>query len=255
MNPLKETDGKWTMDFDSLSDLISEKTKMIIICNPHNPVGRAWNYEELKKLTDICLKNNILILSDEIHCDLVLQGNVHTNIAGISREVSDITVTCIAPSKTFNLGGLSTSSVVISNPILRKYFNKTIERIHISNGNIFGTVASIAAYTEGKEWRNKFLEYINRNVALTEEYFRNNIPEIIPVHPEATYMIWLDCRKLGMTGSELQDFFINKAGVGLNEGSTFGPGGEGFMRMNLATTSSLVLKALDRIANAVNGIR
>jgi cystathionine beta-lyase len=255
MNPLKETDGKWTMDFDSLSDLISEKTKMIIICNPHNPVGRAWNYEELKKLTDICLKNNILILSDEIHCDLVLQGNVHTNIAGISREVSDITVTCIAPSKTFNLGGLSTSSVVISNPILRKYFNKTIERIHISNGNIFGTVASIAAYTEGKEWRNKFLEYINRNVALTEEYFRNNIPEIIPVHPEATYMIWLDCRKLGMTGSELQDFFVNKAGVGLNEGSTFGPGGEGFMRMNLATTSSLVLKALDRIANAVNGIR
>ena len=138
--------------------------------------------------------------------------------------------------------------MVISNPILRKYFNKTIERIHISNGNIFGTVASIAAYTEGKEWRNKFLEYINRNVALTEEYFRNNIPEIIPVHPEATYMIWLDCRKLGMTGSELQDFFINKAGVGLNEGSTFGPGGEGFMRMNLATTSSLVLKALDRIA-------
>lgn len=255
MNPLKETDGRWTMDFDSLSNLISEQTKMIIICNPHNPVGRAWNYEELKKLTDICLKNNILILSDEIHCDLVLQGNVHTNIAGISKEVSDIAVTCIAPSKTFNLGGLSTSSVIISNPILRKYFNKTIERIHISNGNIFGTVASIAAYTEGKEWRNKFLEYINRNIILTEEFFRKNIPEIIPVHPEATYMIWLDCRKLGMTGSELQDFFVNKAGVGLNEGSTFGPGGEGFMRMNLATTSSLVLKALDRIANAVNGIR
>ena len=162
------------------------------------------------------------------------------------QEVSDITMHALHLAKHLILGAINFICGNI-NPILRKYFNKTIERIHISNGNIFGTVASIAAYTEGKEWRNKFLEYINRNVALTEEYFRNNIPEIIPVHPEATYMIWLDCRKLGMTGSDLQDFFVNKAGVGLNEGSTFGPGGEGFMRMNLATTSSLVLKALDRM--------
>ncbi|MDY0097854.1 MAG: PatB family C-S lyase [Bacteroidales bacterium] len=255
MNPLKETEGRWTMDFDSLSDLISETTKMIIISNPHNPVGRAWNYEELKKLTDICLKNNILILSDEIHCDLVLPGNVHTNVAGISREVSDITVTCIAPSKTFNLAGLSTSSVIISNPVLRKYFNKTVERIHIGNGNVFGTVASIAAYTEGKEWRSEMLEYLSRNVLLTEEFLWKNIPEIIPVHPEATYMIWLDCRKLEMTPGKLQDFFVKKAGVGLNEGSTFGPGGDGFMRMNLATTRSVVLEALDRIAKAVCAIR
>lgn len=250
-NRLIEKDGKWKMDFDSLTASIDEKTKMIIISNPHNPVGRAWSSEELEMLAEICLRSNIIILSDEIHCDLVLPGFRYTPVANISGKISDITVTCIAPSKTFNLAGLSTSSVIISNPVLRKYFNRKIDTLHIGNGNIFGTVASIAAYSEGNEWLDSLLAYIEKNVNLVMDFCSINIPEIIPVRPEATYMIWLDCRKLGMSGNELYNFFINKAGVGMNEGSTFGPGGEGFMRMNLGTNRKTVLRALELIKKAV----
>lgn len=254
-NQLVESNGKWVMDFDSLTRSITSETRMIIISNPHNPVGRAWKPEELIQLADICRRNNVLILSDEIHCDLILPGYLHTPLAYLSEEISDITVTCIAPSKTFNLAGLSTSSLVISNPVLRKYFNSRIEHLHIGNGNIFGTIASIAAYSEGSEWIDRLMEYLNRNVDYVIEYCSAHIPEIEPVQPEATYMIWLDCRKMGMTGSELKDFFIKKAGIGMNEGSTFGPGGEGFMRMNLATTNRNVRKAMEQIKQAISRYR
>jgi len=251
-NPLIEKDGKWRMDTDSLASSIDENSKMIIISNPHNPVGRVWSYQELAELADICLKNNIIILSDEIHCDLVLPGYKHTAVAGISQKIADITVTCVAPSKTFNLAGLSTSSVIISNPVLRKYFDRKIETLHIGYGNIFGNIASSAAYSRGDEWLDSLLKYIDGNVSLVMDYCSTRIPLIVPVRPEATYMIWLDCRKLGMKGQDLQDFFIRKAGVGLNEGSTFGPGGEGFMRMNLATSRKTVMIAMDKIEKAVS---
>jgi len=250
-NQLVESDGRWIMDFDSLIRSITSETRMIMISNPHNPVGRVWKPDELKQLADICRKNNILILSDEIHCDLILPGYFHTPVACLSEEISDITVTCIAPSKTFNLAGLSTSSLVISNPVLRKYFNSKIEHLHIGNGNIFGTIASIAAYSEGYEWLDGLMEYLNQNVDYVIDYCNALIPEIEPVQPEATYMIWLDCRKMGMTGRELQEFFVSNARVGMNEGSTFGPGGEGFMRMNLATTNRNVRKAMEQIEQAV----
>jgi cystathionine beta-lyase len=255
MNPLREVNGRWEMDFDSLERSVAENTRMIIISNPHNPVGRAWTRDELTRLADICLRNNILILSDEIHCDLMLPGNVHTPVAGISEKISDITVTCIAPSKTFNLAGLSTSSLVISNPVLRKYFNTKIEHLHINHGNIFGTIASISAYSKGYEWLYSLVAYIAGNVNLVMDYCRDHIPGIIPVRPEATYMIWLDCRKLGKGGKELHEFFIREAGVGMNEGSTFGPGGEGFMRMNIATTTEKVRLALRQIEKAVASLR
>jgi cystathionine beta-lyase len=223
---------------------------MIIISNPHNPVGRAWAEEELGNLAEICLKNNIIILSDEIHCDLVLPGFRHTPVARISEKISDITVTCVAPSKTFNLAGLSTSSVIISNPVLRKYFKRKIDTLHIGHGNIFGTIASIAAYSEGENWLDALLNYIDKNVNYVMDFCRDQIPEIVPVRPEATYMVWLDCRELGMQGTELQEFFIHKAGVGMNEGSTFGPGGEGFMRINLGTTHKTVIRAMEQIKRA-----
>jgi cysteine-S-conjugate beta-lyase len=250
-NNLIEKDGYWTMDFESLKRSISADTRMIIISNPHNPVGRAWTPEELGTLAAICLENKILILSDEIHCDLVLPGYAHTPVARISDEISDITVTCIAPSKTFNLAGLSTSSVIIANPVLRKYFNKKIESLHIGNGNIFGNIASAAAYSEGHDWVDELMQYIGENVGFVMNYCQENIPEIVPVRPEATYMIWLDCRKLGLTGKDLHDFFIHKAGVGLNEGSSFGPGGEGYMRMNLGAPMATVKKAMEQIRKAV----
>jgi cystathionine beta-lyase len=254
-NKLIESDGKWVMDYDSLIACIDGKTKMIIISNPHNPVGRVWTPEELNKLTEICLKNNILILSDEIHCDLVLPGFSHTPVAKLSDKIAEITITCIAPSKTFNLAGLSTSSVIISDPVLKKSFTRIVENLHVGGGNIFGTIASISAYSHGHKWLDALLSYIDNNIDFVEDYCTKMIPEIVPVQPEATYMIWLDCRKFGLTGKELQNFFVNKAGIGMNEGSTFGPGGEGFMRMNLATTHQIVMKAMEQIEKAVSSLR
>jgi len=254
-NRLIESDGKWEMDYDSFSAQIDGSTKMIIISNPHNPVGRVWAPYELEKLADICLRNNILILSDEIHCDLVLPGFRHTSFANLSEKIAENTITCIAPSKTFNLAGLSTSTVIISNPSLSRLFNRIIENLHIGADNIFGTIASIAAYSEGQDWLDALRNYIDHNIDFVIEYCRKMIPEIVPVQPEATYMIWLDCRKFGMNGKELQDFFINKAKIGMNEGSTFGPGGEGFMRMNVATTHQTVIKAMEQIEKAVSSIR
>ena len=255
LNRLKESDGKWEMDLESLVESIEGRTKMIIISNPHNPVGRAWSPEELNELSEICIKRNILILADEIHCDLVLPGFKHTSIPGLSENVAERTITAISPSKTFNLAGLSTSSVIIPDPGLRKSFNRIIDSLHLGNGNIFGTVASIAAYSQGHSWLADLLEYVDQNVDFVVEYCRRMIPEIVPVQPEATYMIWLDCRKLGMQGKELQKFFITQAGIGMNEGTTFGPGGEGFMRMNLATTHTMVIKAMEQIEKAVSSIR
>jgi len=253
-NQLKEQDGNWIMDFDRLKMLISEKTKMIIISNPHNPVGRAWTGSELAELGEICLKNNILILSDEIHSDLALPGFKHFPAAAVSGEIADITVTCMAPSKTFNLAGLSTSSVIISNPVLRKYFNNKVEHLHVGNGNIFGMVASIAAYSGGLEWLTELLAYLEGNVNFVMDYFEK-IPEITPVRPESTYMIWLDCRKLGLNNNELQEFFVTRAGVGLMKGTEFGPGGDGFMRMNIAAPRAVVEKAMDQIYKAVSSVR
>lgn len=254
-NRLTESEGKWEMDFDSLTRVIDSKTKMIIISNPHNPIGRVWTPDELNHLANICLKHNIVIISDEIHCDLVLPGFTHTPMASLSKEIAENTVTLIAPSKTFNIAGLSTSSVIIQNPVLRKSFNRIVENLHIGSGNIFGNMASIAAYSYGHEWLDALLDYIDNNVEFVKDYCSKMIPEIIPVQPEATYMIWLDCRKLGMTGKDLLNFFVTKAGVGMNEGSTFGPGGEGFMRMNLGATHQTVMRAMEQIEKAVASIR
>jgi cysteine-S-conjugate beta-lyase len=254
-NKLVETEGKWTMDYESLVSSISSRTRMIFISNPHNPVGRVWTKEELLNLAEICIENKILMISDEIHCDLVLPGYTHTPLASLSEKIAENTVTLIAPSKTFNLAGLATSSVIISEAALRKTFNKVLDNLHVGNGNIFGNIASIAAYTKGHEWLNELLIYIDNNVDFVEDYCLKMIPEIIPVQPEATYMIWLDCRKLGMTGKELQNFFIHRAGIGMNEGSTFGPGGDGFMRMNIGTTHTTVLKAMEKIEKAVSELR
>jgi cysteine-S-conjugate beta-lyase len=254
-NNLSENNGEWEMDFEDFIKIAQNKPRMIMISNPHNPVGRAWSREELSILAEICLKNNILILSDEIHCDLVMPQYKHIPMAGLSEEIADITITCIAPSKTFNLAGLSTSSVIISNPSLRKSFASMVEKLHISGGNIFGTEASVAAYTHGDKWLEELISYINSNANYITEYCLVNIPEIIPARLEATYLMWLDCRKFGMNGKELQDFFINRAGVGMNEGSTFGPGGEGFMRMNIACPKKTIIKAMEQIESAVSTIR
>jgi cystathionine beta-lyase len=254
-NRLIENTGNWEMDFESLKSCAAQKPAMIMISNPHNPIGRAWTREELTRLVEICLENKIVILSDEIHCDLVMPDFTHTPVASISPEASDITITCVAPSKTFNLAGLSTSSVIISNPQLRRKFQGFTENLHVGGGNIFGTIASEAAYTNGSEWLDELLAYLDSNARYVTEYCATYIPHISPVRLEATYLQWLDCRKMGMTGKELHEFFVLKAGVGMNEGSTFGPGGEGFMRMNIACPRKTLVQALGKIEAAVNSIR
>ncbi|HUW92505.1 MAG TPA: PatB family C-S lyase [Bacteroidales bacterium] len=251
-NNLKETAGGWVMDYEGLRKIITPATRLIIISNPHNPVGRAWHLSELSELVDICYSMGIIILSDEIHSDLMLPGNVHVPVASISDRAASITVTCMAPSKTFNLAGLSTSSMIIQDPGLREKYKSVLEGLHMHLGNIFGDIASEAAYSHGSEWLSDMLQYIQGNVDLVLDYCHELIPQIKPVKPEATYMMWLDCRLMGLGGKELQRFFVEKAGVGMNEGSAFGPGGEGFMRINLACPRSVVEKALKQIDQAIN---
>jgi cystathionine beta-lyase len=253
-NQLVEKNGEWNIDFDGLKNCINKKTRMLIFSNPHNPLGKVWKKDELIELAEICNSNNILILSDEIHSDLVLPGNKHYPVARLGKKFADNTVTCIAPSKTFNLAGMSTSSVIISNPDHRAAFNKIVGGLHVGSGNIFGTVASSAAYSTGHQWVEELLQYLQYNVDYVIDYFHKKIPLIKPLVPEATFMIWLDCRSLQMSGKELNDFFITRAGVGMNEGSVFGPGGEGYMRMNIGCPKSVVNKAMGNIEKAINSL-
>ncbi|MBS0011654.1 MAG: PatB family C-S lyase [Bacteroidales bacterium] len=249
-NKLKENKGYWTIDFEDLEKKAAEGARMLILSHPHNPVGRAWKEHELKKLADICLRHGIIILSDEIHSDLTLPGHRHIPMASLSERIAESTVTCMAPSKTFNIAGLSTSSMIISNPGLKKSFDSKIESLHITGGNIFGTEASVAAYTHGDIWLDELRDYLRANIDYVLSQMYNN-EFIKPVEPEATYMIWLDCRGMGMEADDLNSFFINNAAVGLSEGSIFGPGGEGFMRMNIACPTDTVKRAINNIKKAL----
>ena len=251
INQLTENNGNYTMDLDNLESLIDKKTKLLLLCNPHNPVGRVWSKNELKKLGDICVKHHIIILSDEIHSDLILPGNTHIPMASISEEISSITITTMAASKTFNVAGLASSFVVTSNPVLKKQFEKLPNSFHISSLNIFGTLAMESAYTYGQNWLEQLLNYLLENLTLIEQFFSNN--ELIkPVRPQGTYMIWLDCRRLQEKVNDLKVFFTNKAKTGLNYGNDFGPGGDGFMRLNFGCTRKTLLEGLTRIQNSLN---
>jgi len=253
-NQLKLQNGRYYMDFEDLEKKIDKRTKMIIISNPHNPGGSAWTVEELKRLGEICVEKNVLLVSDDIHSDLVLPPYNHTIAATISQEISDVCITMMAPSKTFNLAGMATSSVIISNPELRNEFQVFLDRVHVGMGNLFGMVASEAAYTHGEEWLGQMLNYVNGNLEYMQNFIIDNIPEIKLIKPEATYMVWLDFRNLKMTDEELKDFIVHKAKLGLNDGPMFGPGGSGFQRMNIACPRSLVEEAMERLKKALNNI-
>ncbi len=250
-NQLCFENNRYSMDFDDLKKKIDRRTKMILISNPHNPVGRSWTFDELKELSDICLKNNILMISDEIHHDLTLKPFQHTVLANISDEVAAQSVILTAPSKTFNLAGLSTSSVIISNLNLRNLFITALEKVHIGGGNIFGNIASTAAYTHGDAWLSDLLDYISANVNFLDSYLQKNLSHIKMIRPEATYMAWLDFRELNMSDSDLKHFLIHTAKLGLVAGTDFGQGGEGFQRINLACPHKTVEKAAELLNSAI----
>ncbi|NOX45867.1 MAG: putative C-S lyase [Chlorobi bacterium] len=251
---LKLNNGRYDIDFEDLESKIDNRTKLIIVSNPHNPGGSAWTRKELLKLGEICLKHKILIVSDEIHSDLVIPPFKHTVMASLSKEIADSTISMMAPSKTFNLAGMATSSVIISNPELRNDFQVMLDRVHVGMGNLFGMVASEAAYTHGKEWLDQMLDYVKGNLDYIESYIQKNIPKIKMIRPEATYLVWLDFRELGLSDEALKSFVLQKAKLGLNNGPVFGPGGSGFQRMNVACPRALVEEAMGRLERAIDSL-
>jgi cystathionine beta-lyase len=235
-------DGRYQIDFDDLRRKARD-AKMLFLCSPHNPVGRCWKKEELLEIANICLENEVILLSDEIHGDLILPGFKHIPTASLSKEIADITVTCIAPSKTFNIAGLDTSSVIISNQNLREKYQDFLKRIHINSGNLFGAIACEAGYTHGDQWLEELMQYIQKNyLKLKGALDKFETLELMPL--EATYLAWIDFRKTKMTDEFIKETLIHKANLGFSSGPVFGAGGEGFQRINLAAPSSLIDQAI-----------
>lgn len=250
-NPLLENDGLYSMDFNLLAQQAADpKTKMLILCQPHNPVGRLWTKGELQKLAEICLSNNVLMVSDEIHSDLMLYGHKHLPLATLSPEVADRTITLMAPSKTFNIAGFSTSFAIIENKQLMTGYRKALMAMHQYTGNVFGALALEAAYTHGEPWLNELLAYLQQNADRVFGFLNQHMPEVKASPIEATYLMWIDFRAWGLSQAKLRDVIYHKAGVGLNDGTSFGLNGAGFMRLNIGSPWALVEKGLTMIAEA-----
>jgi len=240
-------DGQsYSINFEEFEEQ-AKQAKMFFLSSPHNPVGKCFTKEELLKMGEICLANDVLIVSDEIHNDLILPGYKHIPMADLSDELAEITITCIAPSKTFNLAGLATSSVIIKNKELRTKFSKTIADLHLGNGNLFGTVASQTAYTHGDQWLDELMAYLNSNFQLLDSFLKEEIPQLKLIKAEATYLAWIDFSATGLTDEEIKSKLIHEAGLGFSHGAIFGKGGEGFQRMNLAAPRTTVQNALENL--------
>lgn len=251
-NQLIEKDNYYTINFEDLEKKLSDpKTKILLTSSPHNPVGRVWTREELQKMVDLCDKYQVILLSDEIHCDLVFKEHLHTPAATLSESAKNLTVTFMAPSKTFNMAGLSTSFLVIQNPELKKKYEEVLSAFHLGMGNVFGHVALEAAFHKGGKWLDELMEYLSISADYVNEFLVKNIPEITYKKPQATYLLWLNCKSLHLSDEELQEFFINEAGLGLNNGSVFGAGGSGYMRMNIACPLETTKKALLQLEQAI----
>ena len=252
-NPLLRTqDGTYEMDFDNLEQVADDKCRMLILSNPHNPGGIVWDRETLKRLADFCYKRNILVISDEIHCDMALWGNKHIPFASVSPEAEACSITFAAPSKTFNIAGIVSSYAVVPNGELRKTFYDWLSANEQNWPNMFAVIATQAAFREGEEWRQEMLRYIELNILFVEEFCRMHIPQIRPMRPQASFLVWLDCTALELSQSELVSLFVDKAGLALNDGTMFGKEGEGFMRLNVGCPQSILREALERLEKAVN---
>ena len=252
-NPLVETDGKWSIDFDDFAEKVKQ-CRIFLLCNPQNPVGRVWEPEELRKMAELCVESGTLLVSDEIHSDLIFHGKRHTPTASLSPEIAANTITCVSATKTFNLAGLQASTTIFPNKDMKRAFEEFWGRMDIRRNNAFSCVAMEAAYREGEEWLDQLLPYISGNFDYICDFCAKNIPQIKPNRPDATYLMWLDCRALSMTNEELRDFFIHKAQLGLNEGYTFGHSLAGFMRLNAACPRATLEKAMRQLKAAVDSL-
>lgn len=249
-NPFKVENGRYTFDLEDLKAKIDENTKLLLLCNPQNPGGMVWTREELVALTDICLENDIMIISDEIHSDLIFEGQKHIPIASISEEVANNCMVSMAPSKTFNVAGLTTSLVIIPNKTKFLRYERTIGVGHLGMGNIFGSVALEAAYTHGDEWLSQMLDYLWDNYLLIEAFMKDKLPRVKVMKPEATYLVWMDFTDYGMKNDALMKFLIENTKVALNDGGRFGTGGDGWLRINIGCPRSTIQEALNRLEKA-----
>lgn len=250
-NPLLYQNGSYKMNLEELEQkVLDEHVKLMILCNPHNPVGRVWTRDELSALSDICLRHHVYVISDEIHGDFVWRGYEQIPYATISEEACLHSLTCTAPSKTFNLAGMSTSNIFIPDPEMRCKFRSELLDVGQENMNRLGLFACRAAYEGGEEWLDELITYLSENLSLVRDFCKNRVPQIKLVEPEGTYLAWLDCHGLGMNDDELMDFFSNEAKVWLDPGTHSGEQGSGFVRFNLGSPRSVIKQALDQIENA-----
>lgn len=251
VNELVYRDGRYYIDFDDFEDKIARnRVRLFILCSPHNPVGRVWSEEELAVMGEICLKYGVKVVADEIHADFVYPGYRHHVFETIRPEFADMTITCTAPTKTFNLAGLQISNVFISNTELRKKFKQELEKTGYSQPNIMGLVACKAAYRYGAQWLEDLKSYLVSNLALVRDFLAQELPSVRLVEPEGTYLLWLDFRALDLPDKELNDLIVQKAGLWLNAGPMFGAGGEGFQRINIGCPAATLQKALERLKKA-----
>lgn len=252
MNPLIENaDGSYSMDFDNLAEVADEKCRVLILSNPHNPAGIVWDAATLRRLADFCRERGIIVISDEIHCDMALFGHKHVPFASVSEAAAECSITFGAPSKTFNIAGIVSSWCIVPNERLRKPFFEWLAANELDEPHLFAPIATMAAFREGEEWRRQMLAYVEQNIVFVEEYLKEHLPQVKALRPQASFLVWLDCRALGLDHEALVDLFVNGARLALNDGEMFGIGGKGFMRMNVAAPRAVLHEALERLRKAV----
>lgn len=253
--PLVLEDNHYTCDFDLFEkQIVDHDVKLFILCNPHNPIGRVWNKDELYQMGKICQKHGVKVISDEIHMDFVYEGHQHTPFYNVDESFKEFSIVCTAPSKTFNLAALQTSNIIIANKDMREAFVKEKNISGINDPNIFGLDACEAAYTYGAKWVDELLAYLQGNIDYMKDFFEARLPEIKVVEPQGLYLVWVDMRCLHMNNDELEDFMLNKAKLWLDEGYIFGTGGDGFERFNVACPQSTLTKALEQLEKAIKAL-
>lgn len=254
-NPLVRTTGGYQMDFTALEATVkAERPKLMILCNPHNPGGIKWTAAQLAEVARIARQNSMIVISDEIHADIMLDGEPHVSFLTAGDDAREVGIVFGAPSKTFNIAGLVSSWAVIQNPKLRKGFYEWLDVNEFSDPTFISTIAAEAAYSNGEPWLEQMIDYINGNIDATEKYLAENVPSIKMIRPQASFLVWLDCRQLGLSQKELVSLFVDKAGLALNDGEMFGKEGVGYMRLNVGTNRANILKSLEKLKNAVDSL-
>ena len=255
-NPLVFKNGRFEMDFDDLEKKLDDPSvKLVFLCSPHNPGGRVWTREELEKFAAICVSKGVIVISDEIHCDVVFKGRKHIPLASLSEEIANLTLTTVAPSKTFNIAGLNTAAVIIPSRRLRENYQTVVDFLHTDGANVFGAVALEAAYNKGGPWLDELVDYLEGNMEYMKKFLAERLPNILVVEPDGTYVPLLDCRELNLSGPELEKLLVEEGKIALDGGHWFGTGGAGFVRINIATPRTLLKEGLERIEKAVKSLK